>query len=60
MLEACDKSDDILTVYGHPHSLSLPGPQNCEYLEPFLADVSRLRAGNRLRISEPRVLLNEV
>jgi peptidoglycan/xylan/chitin deacetylase (PgdA/CDA1 family) len=60
MLRACAKSSRILTVYGHPHSISLPGSQNTRFLEPFLADVRHRCATRRLRVCRPDALVAEM
>jgi peptidoglycan/xylan/chitin deacetylase (PgdA/CDA1 family) len=59
MLRACANSSRILTVYGHPHSLSLPGPQNLSFLHPFLAEVTQLRMSDQINISRPARLAAE-
>lgn len=56
IVERCAEKGGIAVVYGHPHSLSMEGPQNARYLEPFLARVSQLRDAGRLNIMLPAQL----
>ena len=59
MLSACASSSEIVTVYGHPHSISLPGPQNVSCLEPFLSQAKSLQQSGRIRVSLPATLIKE-
>jgi Polysaccharide deacetylase len=59
MLRACSGSSGVVTIHGHPHSISLPGAQNIRFLEPFLAEVSALLAAGRIRMALPGGLITE-
>lgn len=56
LVEQCAQAGGFAVVYGHPHSLSMDGPQNARFLEPFLRRASELRDAGRLRIMLPAEL----
>ncbi|MBV8829471.1 MAG: polysaccharide deacetylase family protein [Acidobacteriaceae bacterium] len=60
MLRACSDSSNIVTVYGHPHSITLQGAQNVRLLEPFLEQVNHLRTSNRIQVSRPEAIVRQV
>jgi hypothetical protein len=60
MLGVCTVPSKILTVYGHPHSIGLPGAQNIQFLEPFLVEVKHLCSIGRLRASRPDTIIHEM
>ena len=59
MLSACASSSEIVTVYGHPHSISLPGAQNVSRLESFLRQAKSLEQNGQIRVSLPGTLIAE-
>jgi peptidoglycan/xylan/chitin deacetylase (PgdA/CDA1 family) len=56
LVERCAATGGFAVVYGHPHSITLEGPQNARYLEPFLKRVAQLRDEGRLQILLPKQL----
>jgi peptidoglycan/xylan/chitin deacetylase (PgdA/CDA1 family) len=49
-LARCVETGGLLAAYAHPHSLSMPGPQNASFLRAFLAEASRLTDQGLLKI----------
>jgi len=50
--------DDILVVYGHPHTLYLRGGQDERHLRPFLEVVKHLTERGRIQVVLPRQLIS--
>jgi hypothetical protein len=56
LLERCAARGGLLVVYGHPHSLGLPGPQGESEVAAFLARAGELCRNERLHAVLPRDL----
>jgi peptidoglycan/xylan/chitin deacetylase (PgdA/CDA1 family) len=54
LVERCIVSGGLAVIYGHPHSVSLDGPQHESHLVPFLELVRDHQRAGRLRICLPR------
>jgi peptidoglycan/xylan/chitin deacetylase (PgdA/CDA1 family) len=54
VVERSTETGGYAVVYAHPHSISMEGPQNAGWLEPFLKRVAALRDAHRLSILLPR------
>lgn len=54
----CARRGGTVVIYGHPHSLYAPNPQNERWLVPLLGQVRALRDAGELRIALPRELDN--
>lgn len=52
----CARRGGTAVVYGHPHSLHAPNPQNERWLVPLLRQVRGLRDAGKLQIVLPREL----
>jgi peptidoglycan/xylan/chitin deacetylase (PgdA/CDA1 family) len=58
VLERAVADGGIVVAYGHPHSLRAGNSQDERHLVPFLRRARELAAAGRLRIAQPRDLLD--
>jgi hypothetical protein len=56
-LRSCGGRNGILVLYGHPHSLTVCGPQHERWLKPLLEMVRLMRSQNGVRTCVPRDLV---
>ncbi|MCI0627095.1 MAG: polysaccharide deacetylase family protein [Acidobacteria bacterium] len=57
LLRRCIESKGQAAFYGHPHSLTLNGPQNEKWFHPFLVELHRFRTRGMIEVLLPRDLL---
>jgi hypothetical protein len=54
MVRRCAREGGYAVLYGHPHSLSVPGPQSFDCLRRTLAIVKELVRNEQLQVVLPR------